>query len=89
MEVTLPSGFIADGVTTEQTKGSHPSIKKIELKNGDTLVAVYIENMKANRTVCPVISGFRMQKVLHPRPNSVVVYDYYESGKIPRANIID
>lgn len=80
-EVTLPTGYVADTSIFERLKSANPLIKKVELKNGDTVVVIYFDYLEANRTVCPVVDGFRVQKVQRQKPVSIVVYDYYESGE--------
>lgn len=81
MEVTLPTGFTADSSLFTRLQAANPLIKKVELKNGDTVVVIYFDYLEANRIVCPIIDGFRVQKVLKQKSVSIVVYDYYESGE--------
>lgn len=81
MEVTLPSGYVIDSQTITDLKSADQNVKKVELKNGETVVVIYFDNLITNRTTCSLIDAFRMQKVLNQRPVPIVVYDYYESGK--------
>lgn len=81
MEVTLPSGYIIDSQTIGNLKAADENVKKVELKDGETVVVIYFDNLIANRTSCPSIDAFRMQTVLNQRPVPIVVYDYYESGE--------
>lgn len=51
------------------------------MKNGDTLVVVYFDNMTPV-PVCPVIKAFRNCDVAFQKPSAVVVYDYYDNSKL-------
>lgn len=81
LEVTLPTGHTADSSIFERLETSVPLIKKVELKKGDTVVVIYLDYLEANRKVCPIVDGFRVQKILRQKPVSIVVYDYYDSGE--------
>lgn len=81
LEVTLPTGYTADSSIFERLQTSNLLVKKVELKKGDTVVVIYFDYLEANRKVCPIVDGFRVQKVLQQKPVSIVVYDYYDSGE--------
>lgn len=81
LEVTLPTGYTADLSIFERLRAANSLIKKVELKNGDTVVVVYFDYLEANRKVCSVVDGFRVQKVMRQKPVSIIVYDYYDSGE--------
>lgn len=81
MEVTLPSGYIIDSDTIINLKSADANIKKVELRNGETVVVLYFDRLTADRSTCSLFEAFRMQKILNQRPVPIVVYDYYESGK--------
>lgn len=80
-EVTLPTGYTADTSVFGSLKESIHLIKKVELKNGDTVIVIYFDYLEANRKVCPIVEGFRVQKVQRQKPVSILIYDYYDSGK--------
>lgn len=80
MEVSLPSGFIAESDTLLNVSSSF-NVKKIETKNRDTVIVVYFDNFDANKEICPVFDAFRTHKVAEQKPVPITVYDYYESGK--------
>lgn len=79
LEVTLPSGFVAEADTLINVSNSF-NVKKVETKNADTIIIVYFDNFVANKEVCPVFDAFRAHKVADQKPVSVAVYDYYDSG---------
>lgn len=84
LEVALPTGYTADTSIFERLITSNPLIKKVELKNGDTIVVIYFDYLEANRKVCPIVDAFRAQRVLRQKPVSIIVYDYYDSGECDR-----
>lgn len=88
MEVTLPTGYAIDSQTIIDLKSNDENVKKVELKNGETVVVIYFDNLVMNQTACSLIDAFRVQKVLNQRPVPIVVYDYYESGKLNILNLI-
>lgn len=80
LEASLPSGYTTDSSTFDKLYQIQ-NIKKIETKKADTVVVIYIDNLKVDERICPVIQGFRIQKVTNQKPSSVVIYDYYDSCK--------
>lgn len=80
MEVEFPSGFTADLETIPSLEATD-NIKKVETKNGDTVMVVYFDNLGKTEE-CPTFSAFRTHKVAKQRPVPVTVYDYYDTCKL-------
>lgn len=80
LEVSLPSGFTAESdLLYALTKT--PNVKKVETKDGDTVIVLYFDNLKVNEPICPLVEAFRAHIVAEQRPVPIVVYDYYDSCK--------
>lgn len=78
LEVSLPSGFSVDSdIVFELSR--EPNIKKVETKNGDSVIVLYFYKLVQNEPVCPVINTFRVFKVAEQKPIPIIVYDYYDS----------
>ncbi|XP_055641122.1 thioester-containing protein 1 allele R1-like isoform X6 [Toxorhynchites rutilus septentrionalis] len=82
MEVGFPSGFTADTDTLPSLENMD-YIKKVELKDDDTIVVLYFDSLDRNE-LCPTISAFRTHKVAKQKPAPVVIYDYYDNSRIAR-----
>ncbi|XP_055599433.1 thioester-containing protein 1 allele R1-like isoform X16 [Uranotaenia lowii] len=82
MEVGFPSGFTADEDTLPSLE-KMDYIKKVELKDGDTIVVLYFDSLDRNE-LCPTISAFRTHKVAKQKPAPVMIYDYYDNTRIAR-----
>ncbi|XP_062547432.1 thioester-containing protein 1 allele R1-like isoform X12 [Armigeres subalbatus] len=82
MEVGFPSGFTADSDTLPSLENTE-YIKKVELKDGDTVVVMYFDSLDRNE-LCPTVSAFRTHKVAKQKPAPVVIYDYYDNSRIAR-----
>ncbi|XP_055540110.1 thioester-containing protein 1 allele R1-like isoform X6 [Wyeomyia smithii] len=82
MEVGFPSGFTADTDTLPSLENMD-YIKKVELKDGDTIVVLYFDSLD-RKELCPTISAFRTHKVAKQKPAPVVIYDYYDNSRIAR-----
>lgn len=79
MEVEFPSGMTVDSDTLPSLE-NYQAVKKVETKNGDSVVVLYFDSL--NRTEsCPTLSAFRTHKVANQKPASVIIYDYYDTGK--------
>lgn len=79
MEVSFPSGVVADPEripSLESSKG----VKKVETKNGDTIVVVYIDRL-GTQELCFAVDGYRTHKVANQKPSPVIIYDYYDTCK--------
>lgn len=80
LEVTLPSGYVAESDTLINVSNSY-NVKKVETKNADTIFIVYFDNFEPNKEICPVFDAFRAHKVAEQKPVSISIYDYYDSRK--------
>ncbi|XP_051162280.1 CD109 antigen isoform X2 [Leptopilina boulardi] len=83
MEVSLPSGFTVDMDSLPSLEAFH-NVKRVETKNGDTMVVLYFDKMNVTEN-CPTVSAFRTHKVAKQKPVPVSVYDYYDSTRRARA----
>ncbi|XP_014472781.1 PREDICTED: CD109 antigen-like isoform X2 [Dinoponera quadriceps] len=82
MEVSLPSGFTVDRDSLPSLEiSSH--VKRVETKNGDTMVVLYFDKM-IQQEYCPTVSAFRVHKVAKQKPVPVSIYDYYDSSRRAR-----
>lgn len=80
LEVTLPSGYIAESDTLLNVSNSY-NVKKVETKNADTVFVVYFDNFVAHKEICPIFDAFRAHQVTEQKPVPIAVYDYYDSSK--------
>lgn len=78
IEAELPSGFIADLETVKQTLGTQ--VDKVETKNGNTVVILYLNNVGTNQ-ICLKVIGYRSCQIADPKPVAVQVYDYYNNSE--------
>lgn len=79
MEVEFPSGFTAD-LDTLPSLGVSENVKKVETKNGDTVVVIYFDYI-GQKELCPTLDAFRTQKVANQKPAAVTLFDYYDNCK--------
>lgn len=77
MEVQFPSGFTADLDTLPSLEVSE-NVKKVETKDGDTVVVIYFEHI-GRKEICPTLDAFRTHKVAMQKPAAVTLYDYYDN----------
>ncbi|XP_012262615.2 CD109 antigen-like isoform X2 [Athalia rosae] len=82
MEVSLPSGFTVDVDSLPSLEISQ-HVKRVETKNGDTMVVLYFDKM-VREEYCPTVSAFRTHKVAKQKPVPVSIYDYYDSSRRAR-----
>ncbi|XP_012136997.1 thioester-containing protein 1 allele R1 isoform X2 [Megachile rotundata] len=82
MEVNLPSGFTVDRDSLPSLEVSQ-NVKRVETKNGDTMVILYFDEMN-RQEYCPTVSAFRTHKVAKQKPVAVSIYDYYDSSRRAR-----
>ncbi|XP_076663393.1 CD109 antigen isoform X2 [Andrena cerasifolii] len=82
MEVSLPSGFTVDRDSLPSLEVSQ-NVKRVETKNGDTIVILYFDQMN-RQEYCPTVSAFRTHKVAKQKPVPVSIYDYYDSSRRAR-----
>lgn len=78
LEVSLPSGYVAESDTLLNVSNSY-NVKKVETKNADTIFIVYFDHFEVNKEICPVFDAFRAHKVAKQKPVAITVYDYYDS----------
>ncbi|XP_015601908.1 CD109 antigen isoform X2 [Cephus cinctus] len=83
MEISLPSGFTVDMDSLPSLQVSQ-NVKRVETKNGDTMVVLYFDKM-IRQEYCPTVSAFRTHKVAKQKPVPVSIYDYYDSSRRARA----
>lgn len=80
LEVSLPSGFTAEPdllYTLTKTR----NVKKVETKDGDTVIVLYFDNLKVAEPICPLVEAYRAHIVAEQKPVPIIVYDYYDSCK--------
>lgn len=79
----MPSGFLVDN---DRLAGllHMPHVKLAQLKNGETVALIYIDQMLANEDICLVFRGYRAHKVAENKPVAVRIYDYYDSSRSAR-----
>lgn len=80
LEVTLPSGYVAESDTLLNVSNSY-NVKKVETKNADTTFVVYFDHFEVNKVICPVFDAFRAHQVAQQKPVPIAVYDYYDSSE--------
>ena len=83
MEVTLPSGFVVNSDALTKLRAQYPLIKRVETKNDETRAVLYFEHLTSTALLLK-ISGFRLHDVDERKPAFIVIYDYYDSGKLSR-----
>ncbi|XP_014247621.1 CD109 antigen-like isoform X2 [Cimex lectularius] len=82
MEVSLPSGYTVDSDSLPSLEISQ-HVKRVETKDGDTVVVLYFDKMVA-KEYCPTVSAFRTHRVARQRPVPVTIYDYYDQSRKAR-----
>ncbi|XP_011502894.1 PREDICTED: CD109 antigen-like [Ceratosolen solmsi marchali] len=83
MEVSFPSGFTVDQDALPSLELSQ-NVKRVETKNGDTMVVLYFDKMVNDKEYCPTVSAYRTHKVAKQKPVPVSIYDYYDSSRRAR-----
>lgn len=81
VEAELPSGFVADLQTIRENLTKIKDVKKIETRNGNTVVVIYLDNVGVDQT-CLQITAYRMCQIADEKPVSVQVYDYYDNSEL-------
>ncbi|KAJ6649478.1 CD109 antigen [Pseudolycoriella hygida] len=82
MEIDFPSGYQFDGDQRSALE-SFDSVKKLEKRNDDTQIVLYLEPLTTEK-LCPVVRAIRSHKVAHQKPAAIVVYDYYDTTRKSR-----
>lgn len=80
VEAELPTGFVADLQAIQEKLKGNAIVKKIETKNGNTVVVIYLDNVGATE-ICLQLIAYRMCQVADEKPVSVQVYDYYDNSE--------
>lgn len=80
IEAELPSGFVADLQTIKENLEKIKDVKRVETKNGNTVVVIYLDNVGANQ-ICVQINAYRMCQIADEKPVAVQVYDYYNNSE--------
>lgn len=80
IEAELPTGFVVDFLTIKEALDKIKDVEKIETRNSNTIVVIYLDNVAATR-ICVQISAYRMCDVADEKPVSVQIYDYYNNSE--------
>lgn len=80
IEAELPTGFTADLQTTKNALATVKGFKKVETKNGNTVIVIYLDNLSTT-TVCLQVTAYRLCQIADEKPVAVIVQDYYRNGK--------
>ncbi|KAL5290639.1 CD109.2 family protein [Megaselia abdita] len=79
LEVSLPSGYIADKDAFEKLLLIE-RVKKVETKNEDTIVVIYFDSL-TKADVSLDVCAMRTHQVEELKKSSVLIYDYYDNTK--------
>ncbi|KAJ6649480.1 CD109 antigen [Pseudolycoriella hygida] len=82
MEIDFPSGYQFDGDQRSALE-SLESVKKLETRNDDTQIVLYLERLTTEK-LCPAVRAIRSHKVAHQKPAAIIVYDYYDTTRKSR-----
>ncbi len=80
VEAELPTGFVADLQTIKENLKDNADVKKVETKNGNTVVVIYLDNVGSIQ-ICLQVTAYRMCQIADEKPVSVQVYDYYNNSE--------
>ncbi|XP_037812884.1 pregnancy zone protein-like [Lucilia sericata] len=83
MEANLPSGFKSEpnrSLSLEQ----HALIHRIESKNEDSTIILYLDKLQSNNKHCIEIEADRTSEILMPKPAAIIMYDYYNLSRSNR-----
>ncbi|KAJ8680026.1 hypothetical protein QAD02_015813 [Eretmocerus hayati] len=83
MEVSFPSGFTVDQDALPSLELSQ-HVRRVETKNGDTMIVLYFDKMTTEKEYCPTVSAYRTHKVAKQKPVPISIYDYYDSSRRAR-----
>lgn len=51
------------------------------MKDDNTKIVVYFENLPKNHKICVPVEGYKAHAVALQKPSSVVLYDYYATDR--------
>uniref|UniRef100_T1PK35 TEP1-F n=1 Tax=Musca domestica TaxID=7370 RepID=T1PK35_MUSDO len=77
MEINLPSGFSVNEEDSDFLLDNE-IVQRIEMKNSATNIVVYSEKLQPNVRNCLNIMAYKMYDVVHRKPASIIIYDYYD-----------
>ena len=80
LEANLPSGFRSDAETSPSLEDNE-LVEKIETKNEDSTVILYLNNLEANMKYCLYIEAEKITDVDNRKPVAIVMYDYYDTNR--------
>ncbi|KAJ6633451.1 CD109 antigen [Pseudolycoriella hygida] len=80
VEAELPTGFTADLQTTKSALASVKGFKKVETKNGNTVIVIYLDNLSTVQ-VCLQVFAYRLCQIADEKPVAVIVQDYYSNDR--------
>lgn len=80
IEADFPSGFIADLPTTQDSLKNVTVVKKVETKNSQTVVVIYLDNVSTTQ-ICLQVTAYQLCQIANEKPVSVTIQDYYSNGK--------
>lgn len=80
IEAAVPSGFNVDLQSTTDLLQNVKSFKKIETKNSNTVVVIYLDNVSTAQ-ICLQITAYRLVQIANGKPCPVNIFDYYDNGK--------
>lgn len=86
IEAELPSGFVADLQTIKENLLKIKDVKKVETRNGHTVVVIYLDNITSNQ-ICLQIIAYRICQIADEKPVAIQVYDYYNNSKYSKKEI--
>lgn len=78
VEVSMPSGFLIEKDRLDDLL-KKPHVKLVEMKRGETVADIYLDQMMSNEEICLEVQGYRSHKVADNKPVPVRIYDYYDS----------
>lgn len=56
-------------------------LQKVETQKRNTVVIIYFDYLD-RREVCPTLHAYKVVKVTNHKPVPVIMYDYYDNGKL-------
>lgn len=80
MEINLPSGCRSD-VESFYDIEDNELIQRIETKNSDSTIVLYIENLLAGLRNCLNFPVDIVNDVIKPKPAAMMIYDYYNLSR--------
>lgn len=79
MEITLPSGFVADKIALQGLVANNRVIRAYT-ENSDTKIIIYFVYLDTNSN-CITVKGDRVFTVMNRQPSTIVLTDCYESNR--------